>query len=226
MKLVLLPGMDGTGELFEPLVRSLPPSLEPVVVTYPPDRPLSYNQLEKFVRPKLPASEPFAILGESFSGPIAISLAASASANLKALVLSCTFAKNPHPRFAAIRPLIGAFPAHRMPSILTGFVMLGSESSEERRASLGDALQKVAPKVLRTRVREVLAVDVTRQLAKIAVPALYLRAKQDRVVPRSALEEIQRHMPNVQVAEIDSPHFLLQVNPTAAAAVIANLLAR
>ena len=226
MKLILLPGMDGTGELFEPLLQSLPSSLDPVVVTYPPDRPLGYDQLEELVRPSLPTDEPFAILGESFSGPIAISLAASASANLKALVLSCTFAKNPHPRFAAMKPLIGAFPAHRMPSMLTGFVMLGSESSEERRDSLGATLQKVAPEVLRTRIREVLAVDVTRQLAEIAVPTLYLRAKKDRVVPRSALEEIQRHMLNVQVAEVDSPHFLLQVSPVAAAAAIASLLAR
>ncbi|WP_343630223.1 hypothetical protein [Roseateles sp.] len=32
--LVLLPGMDGTGDLFEPLLRELPAGWRPVVVRY------------------------------------------------------------------------------------------------------------------------------------------------------------------------------------------------
>ena len=35
MKLVLLPGMDGTGRLFEPLLNFLPAWLAPIVIAYP-----------------------------------------------------------------------------------------------------------------------------------------------------------------------------------------------
>ena len=33
--LVLLPGMDGTGDLFAPLLSALPPALRTIVVRYP-----------------------------------------------------------------------------------------------------------------------------------------------------------------------------------------------
>ena len=45
LPLVLLPGLDGTGEQFEPLLRELPASLTPIVVRYPTDRVLGYDAL-------------------------------------------------------------------------------------------------------------------------------------------------------------------------------------
>jgi hypothetical protein len=44
-KLVLLPGMDGTGELFAGFVKALPEGFDPVIMRYPIDRPLSYADL-------------------------------------------------------------------------------------------------------------------------------------------------------------------------------------
>ena len=44
-RLVLLPGMDGTGVLFEPLLEVLPCEFEPIVVRYPPDKALGYEAL-------------------------------------------------------------------------------------------------------------------------------------------------------------------------------------
>ena len=35
VSLVLLPGLDGTGELFQPLLRALPNELQPIVLSYP-----------------------------------------------------------------------------------------------------------------------------------------------------------------------------------------------
>ena len=104
MKLVLLPGMDGTGILFEPFLESLPESISPIVVTYPCDMPLSYAELLQVIEAKLPSAEPFIVLGESFSGPLALRIAASCPPGLKGLVLSASFARNPiryFPRVAA-----------------------------------------------------------------------------------------------------------------------------
>jgi hypothetical protein len=72
MKWILLPGFDGTGTLFAPFLRALPPGIEPVVVTYPADRNPSADELVGFVLKRLPESEPFVLIAESFSGPIAL----------------------------------------------------------------------------------------------------------------------------------------------------------
>ena len=44
-RLVLLPGMDGTGDLFAGLASALPSSFQPIVVAYPKDKPLSSSAL-------------------------------------------------------------------------------------------------------------------------------------------------------------------------------------
>ena len=69
-------------------------------------------------------------------------------------------------------------------------------------------------------MRAVLSVDTSALLPKIVVPSLYLRAKQDRLVPQAALEHIKALLPSIAVATIDAPHCLLQANPAAASAAI------
>jgi pimeloyl-ACP methyl ester carboxylesterase len=102
--IVLLPGMDGTGELFAPLLDALPAELDPIVVRYP-DRPASYAEHEEVARHAMPRDQPFVLLGESFSGPVAVSIAASAPPNLRGLILCSSFLSCPHRALALLRPL-------------------------------------------------------------------------------------------------------------------------
>jgi len=94
-RLVLLPGMDGSGFFFRDFIAALRPAVEPTVMRYPVDRGLGYLELEALVRDALPCDEPFVLVGESFSGPIAIALASSYPPGLIAVVLVCTFARSP-----------------------------------------------------------------------------------------------------------------------------------
>jgi pimeloyl-[acyl-carrier protein] methyl ester esterase len=48
-------------------------------------------------------------------------------------------------------------------------------------------------------------------------PLLYLRAAQDRVVPRQASELIGKLLPSVKVVELEAPHFMLQAKPVESA---------
>ena len=82
LKLVLLPGMDGTAELFSEFIAALPEPFETVTVRYPAERPLSYSELANFVRAACPVSEPYMLVAESFSTPLAIQYAATNPANL------------------------------------------------------------------------------------------------------------------------------------------------
>ena len=73
-RLVLLPGMDGTGDLFADFVSALPDGFETGIVRYPTEIFLSYSELMPLVQSLAPASEPFVLVAESFSTPLALSL--------------------------------------------------------------------------------------------------------------------------------------------------------
>ena len=96
MKLLLLPGLDGTGVLFRPLLKSLPDWLEPVVIPYPTQQVLGYDDLLSTIRQALPLDEPFLLLGESFGGPLALRLAASKPPGLKGVILCGSFVTCPY----------------------------------------------------------------------------------------------------------------------------------
>ena len=115
--LVLLPGMDGTGELFSPLLKELGPDIQTVVVRYP-DLPLDYAAHEVFARARLASTGRFVVLGE------------------------------------------------------------------------------------------------------VRLPGLYIRATGDRLVTKAAAAAFAKTAPNARIADIEGPHFLLQMNPIDAARVL------
>ena len=95
MTVLLLPGMDGTGRLFKPFVKLLPQRVGVRIIKYPVDVYLNYEQLAGRVRNELPAGEPFIIVAESYSGPIALTLAAQPVGDLLAVVLVSSFVSRP-----------------------------------------------------------------------------------------------------------------------------------
>jgi pimeloyl-ACP methyl ester carboxylesterase len=226
LTLVLLPGMDGTGTLFEPFVAALAGEFDVSVVAYPPNEPLGYSELELVARASLPVAGPYVIVGESFSGPIAISLAASGASNLKALVLCCTFVSNPRPTLSAALPLVGILPVSLAPVAALSHLLLGRFSTRTLRLALVQSLKQVSPSALRARLKAVLSVNVSEKLSTVRVPVLYLRAAQDRVVPPSASAEVSALRPGAEVVELEAPHFLLQTVPAEAARVVGAFVRR
>lgn len=85
--LVLLPGLDGTGILFEPVLRELPPEIVPHVVPLPNRFPMDYDALASFVASRLPGTGRYILLGESFSGPLSLMIAAARPAGLQGVIL-------------------------------------------------------------------------------------------------------------------------------------------
>ena len=219
--LVLLPGMDGTGTLFEAFVAALGSEFKVKVVSYPTTEALGYPELESIARTALPSEGPFVILGESFSGPIAVSLAASCSSQLKGLVLCCTFVRNPRPVFSVLKPFVGVLPVASAPVHFLFHLLLGRSSTAALRTALTQALAQVSPSALRARLRALLSVDVSAKLAEVNVPVLYLRAAQDRLVPQAASKLVSQLCPRAKVVQLEAPHFLLQAVPSEAARIVA-----
>src|ERR1700676_298248 len=218
--LVLLPGLDGTGKLFSEFVKNLGPSVGSLIVSYPKDRPLGYNELESLVLVALPRNQPFILLGESFSGPIAMRIAAQSPAGLVAVIVCGTFAKNPFPWARWARPLAAYVPLKSLPRWVRAPLMWGSTSPQRAPAQMQRAIAGVSPAVIRHRIAALLAVDESAALGAIRLPTLVLRATRDRVISRAATQWILKTLPAARLVEIDGPHLLLQTRPAECAAIV------
>lgn len=224
LTVVLLPGMDGTGLLFADFLSALGERFPTRVVRYPTDKPLSYDALRTHVASALPEDAPFVILAESFSGPLAISLAAERPAGLKGLILCCTFSRNPRPALALLGRAASSLPLPFLPIGPLGRLLLGKHGTRALRQAFAATIAQVPSRVMQARLKSVLSVDVTDQLARINVPTLYLQATEDRVVPARAGALICENCPTAKLTRIRAPHFLLQTQPHEAAREISSFL--
>jgi len=225
-QLVILPGLDGTGARITPFLREMERTVPVRVLKYPPDQPMGYVELESLVRQGLPQGEPYVLLAESFSGPIAIRVAADPPPDLAGLILCGTFARNPFPWLRAVRALAVRVPFKSLPRWVRAPLLWGS--GDPRRAPPGAerASAGVARAVIRRRLHEVLTLDVTTHLAAIVLPTLILQATRDRIVPRAATRLLVQRTPRALVADIEGPHLLLQSRPAESAAAVLRFLGR
>jgi pimeloyl-ACP methyl ester carboxylesterase len=211
LKLILLPGMDGTGALFADFIKALPDTVEPEVIAYPENEALSYRQLEALVTGKLPHGDDYVLLGESFSGPIGLSIAAKSPVGLRGLILCCTFAKSPRPLLARLG---GLLPVSAVPERLRNTMLLGESGKSAAALSLSQVLQHIPDSVLKHRIHEVSVSNVDTLLGMIEMPVLYLRATQDRLIPRKTADMMIGKIKTGAVIDIKGPHMLLQANPS------------
>jgi pimeloyl-[acyl-carrier protein] methyl ester esterase len=223
-KLILLPGLDGTGKLFADFLKALDLGVSANVVSYPPDVPLGYDELEHLVRAALPAHDPFVLLGESFSGPLAIRIAADPPPALKGVILCVTFASNPYPRLAWARSLAAFLPLKSLPRWLRAPLMWGSSSPSKAPRQSERAMAGVDAAVIRRRIAALLSVDETAALTKISVPVLVLCATRDRVVSKAATMRLMGGIRHAQRVDVDGPHLLLKTRPEEGAAAVLKFL--
>lgn len=218
----ILPGLDGTTRMLDGFIAQARAAGfdDAAAIGYPHDRVLDADGLEAFARGRLPDDKPFLLLGESFSGPIALRIAADPPPGLRALVLSTTFATTPVPLLSPFAPLTRIAPV-LAPMPLLSWLLLGRWRTPSLDTALRQALDEVVPTVLRSRAALALRIDARDALPRIRVPTLYLRATHDRLMHPSAGEAILRRIADVGLQTFDGPHLLLQTRGEACAKAIA-----
>jgi len=214
--LVLLPGLDGTRFLLQPLLDKL--VLDAKVVEYPPTLPSRYEDLLPLVLDALPTDRDFVLLGWSFSGPLALMAAATKPKGLRGVVLVGSFIKKPLAWIpTAARHLARSwlfYPSGLLARAKTSLSGFGTPSLTNL---LVRAHATVPAAVMAARVRQVLTVDASAELCACPTPILYLAGNQDWVVPKRNLAMIQRLRPDVRARFIPGPHLAMAVNPAEAA---------
>ena len=218
--LVLLPGLDGTEIFFKPLVDALPRWVKPLVVTYAASVANDYANLLSVVRAAIEDSQDFFVLGWSFSGPLALMLAAQEPNRIRGVILCASFVRSPLPvlsplRFAAVSPVVHVVRlAHRFHLLLT------TGSANTLRHDKAATLARVPSRVVASRTRAILALDARCCLRECPRPVLYVAGSRDRVVPSWNAEEIVRELPSTKVVTIAGSHLALYTNPGEAAHAI------
>jgi pimeloyl-[acyl-carrier protein] methyl ester esterase len=221
LRICLLPGLDGSGRMFAPLVRALQVrGIEATVIAYPCDRVLDYSALVTYVLERLPRDRGSLLLAESFSGPVALQAAAAEPDRCAGLVLSTSFASSPLPWLKPLAPLLRWAPA-QPPMALLSWLLLGRWSAAPLRFELAACLAGVKPGVLRARAQAALRVDVRATCAGIRLPVLNLIARADRLLGAGPARALGVLLPQTQSVELEGPHLLLQARPEACADSIA-----
>ena len=222
--LVLLPGLDGTGLVFEPLLEHLPGTIDPIIVRYPGNKLMSFQEHINFARARLPGDQPFVMLAESFSGPIALQLLADPPANLAGVIFVATFDRYPKPFLLDVARLLPQGPLLKLfaTNLLCRFFCLGS-AGRHAIVLFQKALASVKLSVLSQRLK-ILAELPPPPETVFNGPCLYLQAAHDRLVPERAAARLLRHLPQMQLEQISGPHIILLARPDEGARAIGNFI--
>lgn len=217
---VMLPGLDGTGLVFGPFRDCLGDLVSAEPVSYPIDRPMTFEEHVDFARRQLPFDRPFVLLAESFSGPIGLQLLVDPPANLLGAIFVASFVRYPRPFLvdaarhlpqALLLKLFATSPVSR-------FFCLGGAPAEAVRL-FRRALRSVPLQVLSGRL-QIIATLPPPPACAFSRPALYLQPRHDRLVPPRAVEAIQECLPQLRVETMAGPHMILLAKPEVGARLV------
>lgn len=216
LRLVLLPGLNGSSKLFAPLLAHLDSTLQVQTLCLPSQGSQDHEHLADRILGKL-GDTAFVLLGESFSGPLAYHLALRQPSGLRGVIFAASFLSRPHPLLALTRYLPLPRWLLRQSSLLRLFCLNG-QASAALIQTLREEIQQLPPSLLRARLQSLNQLPKPR--LQLELPALHLLPKQDRLVTRQAQISLQTYCKQLNQVAVDGPHFLLQAQSQACAQAI------
>jgi pimeloyl-[acyl-carrier protein] methyl ester esterase len=226
-RIILMPGLDGTGVLFSPFIEHLPDAWRHRVIDYPRDVVMSFEDHLDLLEGHIAHGERIVVLGESFSGPLAIAFARRRPDDVAALVLCATFIRNPLPALVRWAPRLARPVLMRssLPTCVARLFLTGRGAPRELVRTVQSNARNVSPVVLAHRIRLLADLDVGDDLAELTMPILYLQARRDRLIGQRNASDICARAPQTRIQSFDAPHLLLQTRPAEAFSAIEAFLA-
>ena len=208
-----MPGLDGTGKLFAPIIPLLEPHFDLTIVTYPDLD--SFSDYVQCAQNMLPSTPGFSLLAESFSGPVAMALMVQQPEEIGPSVLCSSFARSP---LATLTRMANSVPANIFSiGALSEFCMDVYASEEEDNSETQplplNVTEQLDGALLKHKISVFSRIDVSALLPNIQTPILQLHGLRDRIVSENDAEMIQTNLSNVDRVDIDAPHLLLQTRP-------------
>jgi surfactin synthase thioesterase subunit len=216
--LFILPGLDGSGNLYDALQTHLDPQLKVRALAYPPDKQLSLNEYAQFITEQVGRKQNLVLLAESFGGLVALEILRQQQLRPAAIIFSACFAEPPHPlRLNLLRLLPEALrPWHRLPDIALRWAGYGHSASAGDLETGRKALDYSSTATLNHRL-ELIANYHPPEFTLCKLPCLYLQAERDHLVPSHCSDWFSQHFAPFMLKRLQGSHFLLQTRPQEAA---------
>jgi len=219
LKIVLLPGLDGTGALFQQFLKLLPSTLTAQVCPLPAEGEQRPDCLAASIAATGLFKEDVIIIAESFSGRVAYELTQLHDHKIKGLILVSSFLTVPRLLLRVARWLpVRLFPWHWSPAWALRWFCVGSDATAELVQRVQQAIGSVPTFMIADRVKVLSGLSVPHE--PIRVPCLYLQPSDDRLVPKYHAEKIRELCHDLRVEVVPGPHLLLQANPEACVASV------
>ena len=153
--LVLVPGLDGTGELFKPILKIIPKELNTLIIRYPKNKILTFKEIVEVAKKQIPENKSIIILAESFAGPVVLNLLKNYKFDVKKVIFCSTFSVSPRKKLLT---LLKAIPLNSLlhlsiPNYLLKTFCVGKDASTELLDLVREAIKIVKPAVLASRLR-------------------------------------------------------------------------
>ncbi|HEX5055227.1 MAG TPA: alpha/beta fold hydrolase [Gammaproteobacteria bacterium] len=222
MTLVLIPGLDGTGEFFKPFL-DIYGRDRAEVISLPQAGPQDYAALTEYVAQQLPVNRDYVLLAESFGGPIGANLALRGLPRLKGVVFVATFLSPPAwwaTTLGLMLPLKKTVPT-RLGRMILRWLLAGSLASDRTMDWVQQVVGGVPADIIKARIRAIRR--LRPQQGRTDVPALYIQSTQDSLIAAAKFRQFGAHFSDLKLFKIEGPHLILPSRPGDCARTIRRL---
>ncbi|MEM9185060.1 MAG: hypothetical protein AAGB00_01025 [Planctomycetota bacterium] len=210
---LVLPGLNGAAGMLSPFCEAAPATHHVAALDLPTNLSTYASMADHFDR-RVAEGGAALLVAESFSGPLAVMLAARHPSAVRAVVLAASFVTSPMPSFARLLPW-SLLLRVRVSSTAERKSMLGDDCTASQVEALRSATRAVPVRTLAGRIRQMIDADEADRLRRLTCPVVYLRAAAERRIPDRCVEAIRHQARNPTVHTIDGPHLLLENRPQA-----------
>lgn len=221
MELVLLPGLDGTGELFKPFIDVYEPKIR--IIQLPQNIEQSYRSLAQKIHCQLP-KKPYVLLGESFSGGLISDLLQLENTHVRGVIFVASFVSSPQPHLLSLLPFLPFNLLTKLPfaNFIQHNLLYSHIKDHELKKLINRIINSIPPAILKNRLSIIKNMEKPTQTCNL--PTCYIQASHDNVVKERSAIEVKFHFPNTQIHKVKGSHLILQSNPSESSQIITQFI--
>ncbi|WP_346837028.1 alpha/beta hydrolase [Microbulbifer sp. SAOS-129_SWC] len=218
MKIVFLPGMDGTGLLFSELILNIPSEIDREVICLNEIQGVSYREQAEQIAEKIGLSS-VVVVAESYSGRIAYELCNILGRRVSKVVFIASFVSCPGrlAKLAAVLPKYLLKP-NLFPNWLMKILCFDGRGNRALIEHVRHAIAQVGPRALKQRLLNMAELDEPKD--QQSTIAAYIRPTNDRLVAYDAIKVLGNIYPQLSIESVEGGHFIAQTAPESCARVI------